>query len=105
MDLVREAQAADPEAEALYALLEALRDAFGAREFGAKDVQTSAQAWKVPNLLEAALLDLAGDRAVKSVKSLGRVLKYREGRIVHGLYLSGRQDTNSGARMYRICST
>jgi hypothetical protein len=102
MDLVREAQAADPENDALFALLEALRDVFGSREFSARDVHAATQKWPMQNPLEAAVFDVAGDRAVKSVKSLGKVLKYREGRIVHGLCLHGRHDTKSGARMYRI---
>ncbi len=102
MDLVREAQAADPEAEALFALLEALLDVFRSREFSAKDVHIAGRDSFVINQIEAAVLDLAGDRAVKSVKSLGRVLKNREGRIIRGLCLHGRQDKTSGARMYRI---
>lgn len=102
MDLVREAQAADPESDALFALLDALRDQFGTAEFSAKDVQTAAKAISFDTPLAQALLDLAGDRALASVRSLGRVLKFREGRIVHGLRLTGRQDTNTGARAYRV---
>jgi hypothetical protein len=52
--------------------------------------------------IETALLDLAGDRATRSAKSIGRVLKHREGRIVHGLRLTGRADTASGSRFYRV---
>lgn len=102
MDLVREAQAADPEADALFGLLDALRDQFRGAEFTAKDVQTQAKATLTKSPLEMAVLDLAGDRALASVKSLGRVLKFREGRIVHGLRLTGRQDATSGARVYRV---
>jgi len=102
VDLVREAQAADPESDALFALLDALRDQFGAAEFNAKEVQTAAKGVMLKNPLESALLDLAGDRALVSVKSLGRVLKFREGRIVHGLRLTGRQDKHLGGRMYRV---
>ncbi|MFD1507956.1 hypothetical protein [Lacimonas salitolerans] len=102
MDLVREAQAADPEADALFALLDALRDQFGGAEFTAKETQAAAKASITQSPLEMALLDLAGDRALASVKSLGRVLKFREGRIVHGLRLTGRQDKNAGSRFYRI---
>ena len=82
--------------------LDALRDQFGAAEFNAKEVQTAAEGVMLKNPLELALLDLAGDRALVSVKSLGRVLKFREGRIVHGLRLTGRQDKHLGVRMYRI---
>lgn len=104
MDLVREAQAADPESDALFALLDALRDQFGDKEFSAKDVQVQAKASIVQTPLELAVMDLAGDRSLQSVRSLGRVLKYREGRIVHGLRLIGRQDKNTGARQYRVKS-
>ena len=103
MDLVREAQAADPESDALFSLLDALRDQFGGAEFNAKEVQVAVKTSMMVNSpLELALLDLAGDRALVSVKTLGRVLKFREGRIVHGLRLTGRQDKNTGARVYRI---
>ena len=102
MDLVREAQAAAPEADALFALLDALRDQFGTAEFTAKDVQTRANGCITQGPLEVALVDLAGDRALSSARSLGRVLKYREGRIVHGLRLVGRQDLHSKIRVYTI---
>jgi len=102
MDLVKEAQAADPESDALFSLLDALRDQFGSAEFNAKEAQVAAKASLLQSPLELALLDLAGDRALVSVRSLGRVLKFREGRIVHGLRLTGRQDTNNGSRMYRV---
>jgi hypothetical protein len=102
MDLVRETQAADPEADALFALLDALHDEFGGSEFSAKDVMARMQATMSRGAIETALLDIAGDRAVRSAKSLGRVLKHREGRIVHNMRLNGRADTASGARMYRV---
>jgi len=102
MDLVREAQAADPEADALFSLLDALRDQFGGAEFTAKSVQTYAKASISQSPLELALLDLAGDRALVSARSLGRVLKFREGRIVHGLRLEGRQDMASKVRVYNV---
>ena len=102
MDLVREAQAADPEADALFALLDALRDQFDTAEFTAKEVQLVVKGIMIDTPIETALLDLAGDRALKSVRSLGRILKFREGRIVHGLRLTGRADANSGSRVYRV---
>jgi hypothetical protein len=102
MDLVREAQAADPEADALFALLDALHNEFGGAEFSAKDVMARMQATMTRGAIETALLDIAGDRAVRSAKSLGRVLKHREGRIVHNMRLTGRADTTIGARMYRV---
>lgn len=102
MDLVREAQAADPEADALFALLDALHDKFGAREFTAKDVQTECNVMGVDTPLGTAVRDIGGDRAVSSARSLGKVLKFREGRIVHGLRLAGRQDLATKVRVYRV---
>lgn len=102
MDLVREAQAADPEADALFALLDALRERFRGAEFNAKEAMVAMQSDMGNRAIETALLDLAGDRAIRSAKSIGRVLKHREGRIVHGLRLTGRADTASGSRFYRV---
>ncbi len=111
MDLVREAQAADPEADALFALLDALRERFGDAEFSAKDVTRACELKGENGLtgfkrgpIETAIIDLAGDPPARSAKSLGRVLRYREGRIVNGLRLQGRRDRNSGARMFRVRS-
>ncbi|MCL1630135.1 hypothetical protein M3N55_15530 [Roseibaca sp. V10] len=101
MDLVRQAQAADPEADALFALLDALRSQFHDAEFSAKEVM-AAMPQMTPGSIETAIVDLAGDKTARSARSLGRVLKFREGRIVHGLRLKGRQDKNSGSRIYRI---
>lgn len=102
MDLVREAQAADPETDALFALLDALRERFGNAEFSAKEVMATIQGGILRNAIETAIVDIAGDKAARSPKSLGRVLKHREGRIVHGLRLTGRPDTTSGSRHYRV---
>lgn len=101
MDLIKEAQAADPEAETLFALLDALHDAFGQSEFTAKDVISRVNADTRTGALHDALIDIAGDRAVTSSKTLGRVLSHRKGRIVHGLSLLHRKDT-TGAHHYRI---
>lgn len=102
MDLVREAQAADPEADALFALLDALRDQFGTAEFSAKEVMAAMAGYTLPNAIQVAICDIAGDKAARSVRSLGRVLKHREGRIVHGLRLTGRADSASGSRYYKV---
>jgi hypothetical protein len=102
MDLVREAQAADPEAEALFALLDALKERFRSNEFNAKEVMSAMHSDFGRAAIETALLDIAGDKATRSARSLGRVLKHREGRIVHGLRLVGRLDSASGSRFYRV---
>lgn len=102
MDLVREAQAADPEAEALFSLLDALKDKFNSAEFSAKEVMAAMTTDGIKGAIETAVIDVAGEKAARSARSLGKVLKFREGRIVHGLRLTGRQDKNSGARVYRV---
>jgi hypothetical protein len=104
MALIREAQAADPEAELLFALLDALRDAFGQAEFTAKEIQTRLNSGYSDNLRNA-VRDIGGDRAVDSSRSLGKVLNYRKGRIVHGLRLTTRPDSNSGVVHYRVTAT
>ena len=91
MTLVRKAQAADPEADMLFALLDALRERFG-----------NADGFLPNTELADALCDIGGDRAVTSSKSLGRVLKNREGRIVHGLRLVGRRDMTTNNLIYRV---
>lgn len=102
MTLVAEAQAADPDAEALHALLDALRGRFGGAEFTAKQVLDAIRAGMGETDLETAIKDIAGDNGVRSVRSLGRVLKFREGRIVHGLRMTSRPDSHAGALFYRV---
>lgn len=106
MDLIREAQAADPEGDALFALLDALRDKFGSGEFAAKDVHeamtTAGFAASRADELSTALQDLAGGKAAGTTRGIGRVLKFREGRIVHGLRLTSRADNSRGVRIFRI---
>lgn len=102
MNLVREAQSEDPEAEALFALLDALRDKFGEREFTAKDIQSETDFLSFDTPLSIAVRDIGGDRARSSARSLGKLLKYREGRIVHGMRLTGRQNPATKVRVYRV---
>lgn len=83
------AAAADPEAEALGELLTELADRFGGEPFSAADVIEAAG---IRPALRAALADLgSSDRAADSAKSCGRLLRFREGRIINGLRLEGRQ--------------
>jgi hypothetical protein len=104
MDLIRAAQAEDPAADALFALLDALRAQYGRNEFNAKDVQAASDLLGYQTEIASALRDIGGDRAVTSVKSIGKILKYREGRIIHGLRLTGRQDSRTNTRVYRVNS-
>ncbi|EDM72848.1 hypothetical protein RAZWK3B_01470 [Roseobacter sp. AzwK-3b] len=104
MDLIRAAQAEDPVADALFALLDALKAKFDDSEFNAKDVQAASEFLGFETDLASALRDIGGDRARVSVKSIGKILKYREGRIIHGLRLTGRHDPRTNTRVYRVIS-
>lgn len=102
LDLVRRAQREDPEQESHFALLEALSDVFPDMWFTARDtVQrvrsggTSRPGMGDANALSEAILDIAGERALSSTKSLGRVLKFREGRVVFGRRLLSRRVGNA----------
>jgi len=100
MDLVREAQAADPEVEVLFALLDALRNHFGCAEFRAKDVIAACGGFASEEI-KRAIDGLAG-QPVTSARSLGKILKYREGRMAQKLRLMGRFDKSKRVRMYRV---
>ena len=56
----------------------------------------------VDTTLATAVREIGGDRAVSSARSLGKMLKFREGRIVHGLRLTGRQNSSTKTRVYRV---
>jgi hypothetical protein len=91
MQAVEDAQSADPEQEALHELLAAIQAVYGTRAFTAKELLQSAlgglRGSVVTDRLTEALADLAGGDVPKTAKSLGRLLRFREGRLVHGLAL------------------
>jgi hypothetical protein len=105
-ELLREAQVADPECETLHQLLDALRLKYGTSWFTAKDVcgafDYSVSLMTDAKAIREALADLVGDKTSISTKSMGRLLKFREGRIVFGLRLVGRHDGSRNGRMYRV---
>lgn len=107
MDLIRQAQRSDPEQESLFALLEALTDLYPGMWFTARDVAQRAHRARTDHMatpsetaLMEAVVDIAGDRALGNSRSIGRVLKFREDRIVFGLRLASRQHGN--IREFRI---
>lgn len=106
MDLIRAAQAADPEGDTLFALLKVLRFQFGSAEFAAKEVLNSFTTGGIPDPrgeeLRSAVVDLAGDKAASTARGIGMVLKFRVGRIVQGLRLISRSDSVRGVRMFRV---
>ena len=108
MDLVIEAQAGDPEQEALAALLEALSTIFGDCWFTAKEVQKRAReaaqgfvtASEAEKALAEALADVGGERCISSSRSVGRVLTFRADRIVKGLRI--RMRTGGKVNEFRV---
>ena len=108
MDLMIEAQAGDPEQEALAALLEALSTIFGDRWFTAKEVQKRAReaaqgfvtASEAEKALAEALADVGGERCISSSRSVGRVLTFRADRIVKGLRI--RMRTGGKVNEFRV---
>ncbi|WP_135503088.1 hypothetical protein [Roseovarius aestuariivivens] len=107
LELVSKAQAGDPEQESLFALLTALHDGFGSKWFTARDVCNRAGLANVgafgtdnATAIATAIVELGGDRALRSTKSVGRILEFRKGRIVLGLRLQSKQGRNG--RDYRV---
>lgn len=107
LDVVRRAQGSDPEQESLFAMLEALAQVFPSRWFTAREachcsIQARADqcAAASQKALAEALADLGGERAIGSSRSLGRILQFREGRIVFGLRLISR--SGRSGREYRV---
>ena len=105
--LVLEAQGSDPEQESYFALLEALDEKFARRWFTARDVREHVARARSEgfasldgNALVNALVDIGGDRAMSSAKSIGRLLKFREGRIAFGLRLQSKPGRSG--REYRV---
>ena len=107
LELVVRAQGNDPEQESLFGLLEALSDVFRDLWFTAKDVRERAQrgrdgynATADESALAEAIVDIIGDRAVASTKSVGRMLRFRSDRVVLGRRLVSRPHRN--VREFRV---
>ena len=107
MDAVTEAQASDPEQEALLEMMVAWQALLG-------DVYiTAAGALKASNdsfsdaaaRLKEAFIDLNSGRDVSTAKALGRVLGFRLGRIVGGLHLQVKKDTSANVKMWRVINS
>ena len=85
-----------------------MREKFGSSEFTAKQVKTAITdaAFGVSferSDIELALIDLVGaDVAGRSARSLGIVLKNRQGLIARGLKLTCRNDRRTNQNWYRV---
>jgi hypothetical protein len=101
MDLVREAQAADPMVDALGDLLQALSEQFTAEWFTGKDVQKSIET-SISLTLKDALNDVAGRDISANARSIGKLLSGRNGQIAHGLRLTARKANTKDAVSYRV---
>lgn len=104
MDAFDAGHEADPEREALAALLAALKACFEGAEFTAADVaeivsRTNRHVGigfgsEEHKALAAAITDIAG-RDQPSAKSVGHILKFRRDRVVDGLRLECRPERNT----------
>jgi hypothetical protein len=101
MDLVREAQAADPSIDALGDLLQVLSDRFGADWFTGTDVQMACSADPSSRIKEA-LSDVAGVDVSGSARRIGKLLSARKGQIAHDLRLTARRLNDKDAVSYRV---
>lgn len=97
IELIRQAQLHDPDAEALEVLLHQLQQAFGDGEFSAREILTGGLAGD----LAAAIKDLGGDNALSSPRSLGHLLKKHKDQHAGDLRLSARTGP-ANALVYRI---
>lgn len=101
MDLVREAQAADPSINALGDLLRVLGDCFGAEWFTGKDVEKACSA-DLSSRIKEALSDVAGVDVSGSARRIGKLLSARKGQIAHGLRLTARKLNDKDAVSYHV---
>jgi hypothetical protein len=96
MDAVIKAQANDPEKEELSDLLIALREKFGDSPFLAKEVIAAFEFEE--NSISEALSLIGNGKCQSSPKSLGRVLTFRQDKIVNGLCLRPATELNNSCR-------
>lgn len=102
MDLVREAQGADPDSDALYALLLALKSEFDQGEFTASDIKYAAGSAGSVSPIAPVLKEIGGEKVFVSTQRIGKLLKQKKDRIVHGLRLRDRFDAHKKVRVYRV---
>jgi hypothetical protein len=93
MSLVEEAQNNDIEQEMLYALLLALRARYLSQWFTVKSIADDTPSAHTP--IGRALMDIGGEHALKSTSGIGRLLKYRTGRITNRLRLVSAGGSNA----------
>ncbi len=102
MEAVNDAQSNDPEREALHEFLEAMLDRFS-DWVTAAEIMKACDPWNKEDgeRLRNAITDLIG-KFPDSSKSLGRILKFRQGRLVNGLRLLSIRDTASNTMKWKI---
>ena len=108
MDVVQANQAADPEQEALTALLDSWHDVFGSAKVQTAEVVKRATEGFHASELREALEDFVPNGRL-STKSIGRLLKYRTGRICGGKRLEcigdGAKGVSGALRWFRSLET
>lgn len=109
MDAIIAAQSADPEQETLGEMLQSWLDIFGENSVTSaevvkrlRDYGDSFGSLDEPQERLRDSINEFSDRATVSPKSLGRVLKYRVGRIVGGLRLEMIQDKHSNTNRWQV---
>jgi len=102
MDIVVAMQAADPEQEALSHLLQAWHGEFGSRLVTTSEILTRATSntFNASPLREALEEFVVGGKL--TTKSVGRLLKYRVGRICSGKRLEDGGLDRAGVRLWRV---
>ena len=105
MNAVIAAQTTDPEQETLGDMLRAFREAFGGSSVSSAEIIRRLNNFENQSGPERDLREAFNEfspRATESAKSLGRVLKYRVGRIVGGLRLEKVQDKHTNTSRWRV---
>ena len=109
MDAVITAQLMDPEQESLGDMLRAWRHVFGEMTVSSAEIirrlKENAGFAVIPTGPEQDLQDALNgfsSRATDSAKSLGRILKYRVGRIIRGLKLEKVKDNRTNTNNWRV---
>lgn len=101
MDAVELNQLADPEQQALADLLRALKGEFGVKTFQASDVVQRIGSVGAPRALQDAIEQFLPPQGRLTTKTVGRLLKYRMGRVCDGLRLVSVSATRDG-RVWRV---
>ncbi|RWC07587.1 MAG: hypothetical protein EOS51_27265 [Mesorhizobium sp.] len=112
MNVVIAAQSADPDYETLTEMLTALSEIFGSFPFTAGKVLEAVLPYRdapggssIAGARLAETLREFSENATRSARSLGRVLRYRAGRVASGRRLEMSTDLHAKTRLWRVVTT